>query len=553
MCGLVGRLPPEEEYGNVEYKTRLTNLSDSRVKHLITQMKWRLEEGNGKAIYEIGVADDGAITGLDDLEMENSLETLRIMAKELHVKMSIINERQVEGGKRMAEILIEKEEYEDDFQEIRVAILGSAEAGKSTLCGVLSQGELDDGKGKARVNVFRYLHEFKTGRTSSICQTSLRFDGNGKILGKCNSNHLIDSTCAKIVTLIDLAGDKKYLKTTIYGISGYRPNVCCVVISGKGPPGIMTKEHLGFVIALNIPFFVVITKIDSVKDDHLSKVMISINSLLKVVSGDRKAVYITNEDSTEEYATSLCMGKKIIPIICLSSVSGKNLNILKRFLGHLKNDNIKKIRNVNMKKREVDPLFYVEDAFKVTGVGIVICGSLSQGMLAEGDSVCIGPTSKDGSFLKATIKSIHKNKQQPITKISAGETASLAVNIEKHLHSLYIPKRLLIQKGMILVGMSNNDILKPCRQFVARFFLLSHYSRGIVFVGFQGTMYIGSVCQTVTIVNIEGGEKSLKTGRWYNVKFEFYSTPQCIKVGDPIIFREGKTKGMGEISKIICS
>ncbi|CEF61743.1 GTP-binding protein 2 [Strongyloides ratti] len=553
MCGLVGRLPPEEEYGNIEYKTRLTNISESRVKHLITQMKWRLEEGNGKAIYEIGVADDGVITGLNDFEMETSLQTMKIMAEELCVKMTIINEKKVEGGKKMVEIVVEKEEYEDNFQEIRVAIIGSAEAGKSTLCGVLSQGELDDGKGRARVNVFRYLHEFKTGRTSSICLTTLRYDNKGKMLGKCNPNHLIDSSCSKIVTLIDLAGDKKYLKTTIYGISGYRPNVCCVVISGKGPPGIMTKEHLGFVMALNIPFFVVITKIDSVNEDHLTKVMVSINSLLKTVSGDRKTVYVNNEDIVEEYAISLCNRKKIIPIISLSSVNGKNLNILKKFLGYLKNNNITRIKNVTMKKKEIDPLFYVEEVFKVTGVGIVVCGTLSQGMLTEGDRVRIGPTSRDGSFVTATIKSIHKKKQEPIKNIYGGETASLAINIEKHLHVSYIIKRLLIQKGMILVGIGKNNELKLCRQFIARFFLLSHHSRGIIFVGFQGTMYIGSVCQTVTIINIEGGEKSLKTGRWYNVKFEFYSIPQCIKVGDSIIFREGKTKGMGEILKIFCS
>lgn len=516
-------------------------------------MKWRLEEGNGKAIYEIGVADDGAITGLDDFEMENSLQTMRIMAEELCVKMTIINERKVEGGKKMVEILVEKEEYEDNFQEIRVAILGSAEAGKSTLCGVLSQGELDDGKGRARVNVFRYLHEFKTGRTSSICLSTLRYDSNGKMLGKCIPNHLTDSSCSKIITLIDLAGDKKYLKTTIYGISGYRPNVCCVAISGKGPPGIMTKEHLGFVIALNIPFFVVVTKIDSVTKDHLSKVMLSINSLLKTVSGDRKTIYINNEDVVEEYATSLCMGKKIIPIISLSSVSGKNLNILKKFLGFLKNNNIKKIKCMNTIKKEVDPLFYVEEAFKVTGVGIVVCGTLSQGMLTEGDQVCIGPTNRDGSFVTATIKSIHKKKQQPIKNIYSGETASLAINIEKNLPAPYISRNLLMQKGIILAGIGKNNELKLCKQFIAKFFLLSHHSKGIIFVGFQGTMYIGSVCQTVTIVNIEGGDKFLKTGKWYNVKFEFYSTPQCIKVGDPIIFREGKTKGMGEVSKIFCN
>ena len=39
------KLPPECEQGNVEYKLKLVNPSPSRLEHLITQMKWRLEEG----------------------------------------------------------------------------------------------------------------------------------------------------------------------------------------------------------------------------------------------------------------------------------------------------------------------------------------------------------------------------------------------------------------------------------------------------------------------------------------------------------------------------
>lgn len=36
-------LPPEVESGNVEYKLKLINPSDSRFEHLVTQMKWRLQ------------------------------------------------------------------------------------------------------------------------------------------------------------------------------------------------------------------------------------------------------------------------------------------------------------------------------------------------------------------------------------------------------------------------------------------------------------------------------------------------------------------------------
>ena len=48
------RLPPEPEQGNVEYKLKLINPSTQRFEHLVTQMKWRLQEGHGEAIYQIG-------------------------------------------------------------------------------------------------------------------------------------------------------------------------------------------------------------------------------------------------------------------------------------------------------------------------------------------------------------------------------------------------------------------------------------------------------------------------------------------------------------------
>lgn len=47
-------LPPEPEQGNIEYKLKLINPSSQRFEHLVTQMKWRLKEGQGVAIYQIG-------------------------------------------------------------------------------------------------------------------------------------------------------------------------------------------------------------------------------------------------------------------------------------------------------------------------------------------------------------------------------------------------------------------------------------------------------------------------------------------------------------------
>lgn len=68
------------EEGNVEYKLKLLNPTSSRLEHLITQMKWRLKEGQGEAIYQIGVADCGVLTGLSVQDMDSSLCTLKKMA-----------------------------------------------------------------------------------------------------------------------------------------------------------------------------------------------------------------------------------------------------------------------------------------------------------------------------------------------------------------------------------------------------------------------------------------------------------------------------------------
>lgn len=77
--GTRSRLPQVEE-GNIEYKLKLLNPSASRFEHLVTQLKWRLQEGRGEAIYEIGVADCGALKGLSEGELDASLDTLCRMA-----------------------------------------------------------------------------------------------------------------------------------------------------------------------------------------------------------------------------------------------------------------------------------------------------------------------------------------------------------------------------------------------------------------------------------------------------------------------------------------
>ncbi|KAJ7054768.1 hypothetical protein C8F01DRAFT_1323424 [Mycena amicta] len=91
----IPRLVPEQDDGNVEYKLQLLSPSPGRFARLVTQMKWRLLEGGGQAYYELGVADSGLLVGLPRAELEQSLETLEMMAGEIGASVIVVKEIEV--------------------------------------------------------------------------------------------------------------------------------------------------------------------------------------------------------------------------------------------------------------------------------------------------------------------------------------------------------------------------------------------------------------------------------------------------------------------------
>lgn len=109
--------------------------------------------------------------------------------------------------------------------EIRVAVVGNVDAGKSTLLGVLTKAKLDDGKGKLRSALFNHPHEMLTGRTSSVGMELMGFDPQGKQVqgggdvitasGEVNERksnltwEQIAAQAAKLISFSDLAGHEK--------------------------------------------------------------------------------------------------------------------------------------------------------------------------------------------------------------------------------------------------------------------------------------------------------------------------------------------------------
>lgn len=114
----------------------------------------------------------------------------------------------------------------------------NVDAGKSTLLGVLTKGVLDDGRGKARINLFRHKHEIESGRTSSVGGEILGFDSKSNPVMSHNAVKKsatsgweeITDKAAKVLSFVDLAGHEKYLKTTVFGMTGSAPEFAMLMV-----------------------------------------------------------------------------------------------------------------------------------------------------------------------------------------------------------------------------------------------------------------------------------------------------------------------------------
>eukprot|EP01126_Amoeba_proteus_P042629 TRINITY_DN4640_c0_g1_i18.p1 TRINITY_DN4640_c0_g1~~TRINITY_DN4640_c0_g1_i18.p1 ORF type:complete len:300 (-),score=79.71 TRINITY_DN4640_c0_g1_i18:1040-1939(-) len=226
-------LPPEIEAGPVEYKRTLVNASDERLTHLTSQMKWRLKEGFGEALYEVGVCDDGCVLGLPCEEMSKSFQNLVEMARVINAEVSLHCEKNLENGNQACEFLI-RELREDQYVDIRFAVCGNAGSGKSTLVGVLCFGELDNGDGAARIDCFTHPHELLSGQTSSVTQEIMGFDKEGNCINYSSIQDMswgdIIEKSLRVISFLDLAGHARYFKTTTFAMSGQMPDYSFLVI-----------------------------------------------------------------------------------------------------------------------------------------------------------------------------------------------------------------------------------------------------------------------------------------------------------------------------------
>lgn len=228
-------------------------------------------------------------------------------------------------------------------QECVIAVCGPVDAGKSSLIGVLTSGTLDNGRGLARNKVLIHPHEIESGRTSHITYNPLVYhkkDNKTISLFNPKENKITKEIITtidneydiKINSFLDLAGHEKYLKTTIFGVTGMFPDYGIVVIGANTGITKLTREHLGILLYLNIPIMIVITKIDMAPKDIYQNLCNQIKKLLNKTTFGKILTFINNDNDTNDFCNNMIGNYDIIPIISVSNKDGTNIDNLHRIL-----------------------------------------------------------------------------------------------------------------------------------------------------------------------------------------------------------------------------
>lgn len=523
----------------------LDTTEDARaaLQQLADLLQARVDEGHGETLFNLGQEDSGESMGFTRAQWDLGLSRLTEAAGSIKSDVRVLLTYNVDGPEEAetknpkdkachGKLLIRQTpETPEEVIETRIAVVGNVDAGKSTMLGVLVKGNLDDGRGKARVNLFRHKHELESGRTSSVGMEIMGYDTRGDIVasnvpGRKLTWSEIGTRSAKVISFTDLAGHERYLRTTVFGLLSSSPNYCLLMVAANNGLIGMSKEHLGIALALNVPVMVVITKIDICPPQILEETITQITRILKSPGARKIPIFIKNREDTVNTATQF-VSQRICPIFQVSNVTGECLDLVRTFLNILPHH--------GHWDTEAPFEFHVNDTFSVPFVGTVVSGVVKSGLIHAGDSVLIGPDSL-GQFQTTNIRSIERKRiQVPFCK--AGQSASFAL---KRI------RRKEVRKGMVVLPKLDTGPPKVYREFVAEVLILSHATT--IRPKYQAMLHVGPVSQTCAIIDID--REFIRTGDRATVAFHFVQRPEYLAVGDRILFREGRTKGLGIVKAV---
>jgi GTPase len=298
----------------------------------------------------------------------------------------------------------------------------------------------------------------------------------------------------------------------------------------------MTKEHLGIVVSLGIPFFIVFTKIDIAPKEVKDKTVNTFISLLK--TGLQKTVFNVKSKQDASFAAKDICGGNLVPIFQISTVTGDGIEDLKTFLSKLspKFPNNNEFTLLKTPKDKTEML--LDNAFN-TKVGCIFSGIIISGKIEVNQKLLLGPTA-DGDFKLVQVREI-QFLRVTVNELCCGNSGSLKLKSLDKNYELNIDN---FRKGMVLLDPETK--LEPTMEFEVEALIVHHSST--IKVGYQSVVHCHVIRQTCTIVQMD--KEYLRAGDKGIIRFRFMKKPEFMHVGDTILFREGRTRGKGKITKI---
>ena len=197
-------------------------------------------------------------------------------------------------------------------------------------------------------------------------------------------------------------------------------------------------------------------------------------------------------------------------------------------------------------KRSNDTIFWIDNVYYVKGIGIVVSGTVKTGEIKINDKLLLGP--KNGEFQEVVVKSIHNNFREDVSMLNAGLSGCINIKSSNTGKKELISKRH-IKRGMVMI---QSNIIKDkknklTRKFKASITVLQHPTT--IRVNYEPVIHCGKIAQSAKI--LESDNENLRTGEKGTLVFEFKYKAEFLEKEDILIFREGKTKGIGRIIELL--
>lgn len=516
----------EEEGGHVEFKERLTrdlHLREGRRESLVAQLRHRVLSGDGEAEYVVGVTDDGGLAGIDQDAFSETMDVLSLLAEEAGAHIDEVDTWGVEEGNLVGLATIRDGSALDvDDRHIVVGTAGHVDHGKSTLVGSLVTGQADDGEGGTRGYLDVRPHEVERGLSADLSYGVYGYDSDGQPIrmddpSRKQERAEVVEAADRLVSFVDTVGHEPWLRTTIRGLVGQKLDYGLLTVAADDGPTDVTREHLGILLATDLPTVVAITKTDLVDDDRLDAVERAVGELLR--DADRTPLSIDRhgvETAIEE------ISETVVPIVQTSAVTGRGLDVLDDLFYQLP------------KTTAGDGAFrmYIDRTYEVTGVGAVASGTITSGSVETGDELLLGPLA-DGQYREVEARSIEMHYHR-VDHAEAGRIVGIALKGVNESE---------VERGMVLVPQESEP--PAVREFEADVLVLNHPTR--IRTGYEPVVHLETASEAARF-EPEGGQLLPGDRGQATIRFKF--RPYLVEPGQRFVFREGQSKGVGTVTDV---